>query len=79
MHTAQHVSYHAMQMNANTWLSASRLAAQADRERVLEEFRCAKLPLLIATDVAGRGLHISGLEHVVRPRKGTDGMGQAPG
>ena len=38
---------------------------QAQRERTLNEFRCGKLPILVATDVAGRGLDVRGLEHVV--------------
>jgi len=39
--------------------------AQAEREGVLQAFRCGQLPLLVATDVAGRGLHLAGLERVV--------------
>ena len=39
--------------------------AQSEREAVLAAFRCGQLPLLVATDVASRGLHISGLERVV--------------
>ena len=38
---------------------------QTQRERTLNEFRCGKLPILVATDVAGRGLDVRGLEHVV--------------
>jgi len=38
---------------------------QEEREQVLAAFRCGQLPLLVATDVAGRGLHITGLERVV--------------
>ena len=40
-------------------------APQASRESALADFRCGKRPLLVATDVAGRGLHITGLERVV--------------
>ena len=40
-------------------------APQASREAALADFRCGKRPLLVATDVAGRGLHITGLERVV--------------
>jgi ATP-dependent RNA helicase DDX5/DBP2 len=40
-------------------------APQASREAALTDFRCGKRPLLVATDVAGRGLHITGLERVV--------------
>jgi ATP-dependent RNA helicase DDX5/DBP2 len=38
---------------------------QTQRERTLNEFRCGKLPILVATDVAGRGLDVRGLEYVV--------------
>jgi ATP-dependent RNA helicase RhlB len=35
------------------------------RTRTLEQFREGKLPVLVATDVAGRGLHIEGVSHVI--------------
>ncbi|MGE5347051.1 MAG: DEAD/DEAH box helicase [Acidithiobacillales bacterium] len=38
---------------------------QARRLRILTDFRTGKLPLLVATDVASRGLHIEGVTHVV--------------
>jgi len=38
---------------------------QTKRLRVLDEFREGKLPILIATDVASRGLHIEGVSHVI--------------
>lgn len=38
---------------------------QAKRMRTLEEFRTGKFKTLVATDVAGRGLHIDGVTHVV--------------
>jgi ATP-dependent RNA helicase DDX5/DBP2 len=38
---------------------------QAMRERVLRDFKAGKVQVLVATDVAGRGLHISGLEQVI--------------
>jgi ATP-dependent RNA helicase RhlB len=38
---------------------------QKKRERLLEEFKSGELKLLIATDVAARGLHITGVTHVV--------------
>jgi ATP-dependent RNA helicase RhlB len=38
---------------------------QNKRSRILEDFRAGKLKVLIATDVAGRGLHIDGLNYVV--------------
>ena len=38
---------------------------QAKRVRTLELFREGKFKVLVATDVAGRGLHIEGITHVV--------------
>jgi len=38
---------------------------QKKRLRILEDFKCGKLPILIATDVASRGLHIDGVSHVI--------------
>jgi ATP-dependent RNA helicase RhlB len=38
---------------------------QAKRLKILQEFRTGKLPLLVATDVASRGLHIDGVTHVI--------------
>ncbi len=38
---------------------------QARRLRILTDFRTGKLPLLVATDVASRGLHIEGVTHVI--------------
>ena len=37
---------------------------QKKRQRLLEEFKTGKLPVLVATDVAARGLHIDGVSHV---------------
>jgi ATP-dependent RNA helicase RhlB len=39
--------------------------AQPKRVRTLEDFRSAKIQVLVATDVAGRGLHIDDITHVV--------------
>nr|WP_285763650.1 ATP-dependent RNA helicase RhlB [Microbulbifer sp. NKW57] len=39
--------------------------AQNKRVRTLEDFKSGKLKVLVATDVAGRGIHISGISHVV--------------
>ncbi|MES2624935.1 MAG: ATP-dependent RNA helicase RhlB [Pseudomonadota bacterium] len=39
--------------------------AQPKRVKTLEEFRSAELQVLVATDVAGRGLHIDDITHVV--------------
>lgn len=37
---------------------------QSKRQRILENFTAGKLPVLIATDVAARGLHVVGVSHV---------------
>ncbi len=39
--------------------------AQNKRVRTLEDFREGKFQVLVATDVAGRGIHIDGISHVV--------------
>ncbi len=38
---------------------------QKKRTRTLEDFRSGVLQVLVATDVAGRGIHINGISHVV--------------
>ena len=38
---------------------------QSNRERALADFSSGKLPVLVATDVAARGLHIEGVDVVV--------------
>jgi len=38
---------------------------QARRLKILADFKSGKLPILVATDVASRGLHIDGVTHVV--------------
>jgi ATP-dependent RNA helicase RhlB len=38
---------------------------QKKRLRILEDFKSGKLPVMIATDVASRGLHIEGVSHVI--------------
>lgn len=38
---------------------------QNRRMRVLEDFRSGKVKTVVATDVAGRGLHVDGINHVV--------------
>lgn len=38
---------------------------QANRERALADFSTGKLPVLVATDVAARGLHIEGVDAVI--------------
>nr|WP_268778217.1 ATP-dependent RNA helicase RhlB [Microbulbifer donghaiensis] len=39
--------------------------AQNKRVRTLEDFKSGKTKVLVATDVAGRGIHIDGISHVV--------------
>lgn len=39
--------------------------AQNQRVRTLEDFKSGKLKVLVATDVAGRGLHIDDVTHVI--------------
>lgn len=38
---------------------------QSKRLRTLENFRNGKIQVLVATDVAGRGIHIDGISHVI--------------
>ncbi|GGO75883.1 hypothetical protein GCM10011348_01730 [Marinobacterium nitratireducens] len=38
---------------------------QNKRLRTLEDFRSGKIQVLVATDVAGRGIHIDGVTHVI--------------
>ncbi len=38
---------------------------QRKRLRILEDFKTGRLPILVATDVASRGLHIEGVSHVI--------------
>jgi ATP-dependent RNA helicase RhlB len=38
---------------------------QTKRLKVLDDFRDGTLPILVATDVASRGLHIEGVSHVI--------------
>ncbi len=54
-------------LNANGFKSAAIMGSldQKKRLRVLSRFREGELPILVATDVAGRGLHIDGVTHVI--------------
>ena len=38
---------------------------QKKRLRTLDDFKAGKIRLLVATDVAGRGIHVDGLDHVI--------------
>ena len=39
--------------------------SQPQRERALAEFKSGKVPVLIATDIAARGIDVSGVSHVI--------------
>jgi ATP-dependent RNA helicase RhlB len=54
-------------LNANDFPSRviSGDVEQRKRLNILEQFKRGELPILIATDVASRGLHIEGVSHVV--------------
>ena len=47
----------------NAMLSGA--VTQNKRLRILEDFRYGRIKVLVATDVAGRGIHIDGISHVV--------------
>ncbi|HEX7381830.1 MAG TPA: DEAD/DEAH box helicase [Nevskiaceae bacterium] len=54
-------------LRANGFRSAilSGDVRQSKRERLLQDFKEGELPLLVATDVAARGLHIPDVTHVI--------------
>jgi ATP-dependent RNA helicase RhlB len=54
-------------LNANGYESAAITGGlpQAKRMRVLSKFKEGKMPTLVATDVASRGIHIDGVTHVI--------------
>jgi ATP-dependent RNA helicase RhlE len=39
--------------------------SQPQRERALADFKAGKVPILVATDIAARGIDVSGVSHVV--------------
>ncbi len=43
----------------------SGAVTQKKRMRILEDFKAGKVKVLVATDVAGRGIHVKGVSHVV--------------
>ena len=43
----------------------SGAVTQKKRMRILEDFKAGKVKVLVATDVAGRGIHVEGVSHVV--------------
>ncbi len=54
-------------LNANGYKSAGITGdlPQKKRMKVLSSFKDGKLPILVATDVASRGIHIEGVTHVI--------------
>jgi ATP-dependent RNA helicase RhlB len=54
-------------LGRNSWL-ARALTGDVDQKKrlkILADFKEGELPILVATDVASRGLHIEGVSHVV--------------
>ncbi len=54
-------------LSRNGW-QARALTGDVDQKRrlkILNDFKDGKLPVLVATDVASRGLHIEGVSHVI--------------
>jgi superfamily II DNA/RNA helicase len=39
--------------------------SQAQREKALARFQAGKIDTLVATDVAARGIHVTGISHVI--------------
>jgi ATP-dependent RNA helicase RhlB len=54
-------------LNRNGWKAAAITGdiLQKKRLRLLEEFKSGQLPILVATDVASRGIHVEGVTHVI--------------
>ena len=54
-------------LNRNTWKAQAITGEieQKKRLRILEEFKEGKLAILVATDVASRGIHVEGVTHVI--------------
>ncbi len=54
-------------LSRNGWkaLAITGDILQKKRLRILSEFKDGKLPVLVATDVASRGIHVEGVTHVV--------------
>lgn len=46
-------------------MSLSSLLSQANRERAMQELRSGSIRMLVATDVAGRGIDITDITHVI--------------
>ena len=54
-------------LNANGYKTASITGEipQKKRMKILDGFKTGELPIMVATDVASRGLHIEGVTHVI--------------
>ncbi len=54
-------------LNRNTWKAQAITGEieQKKRLRILSEFKEGKLAILVATDVASRGIHVEGVTHVI--------------
>ena len=66
-------SLHSRGMSDATVIHSDR--RQSDREQALADFKEGKCRVLIATDVAGRGIHVDGVAHVINydlPREPED-------
>ncbi len=61
---AEHVET-ALKANGFEAATLSGDVPQSKRLRLLQDFKDGKLPILVATDVAARGLHIAGVTHVI--------------
>jgi ATP-dependent RNA helicase RhlB len=54
-------------LKRNSW-KAQAITGEIDqkkRQRILADFKEGKLPILVATDVASRGIHVEGVTHVI--------------
>ncbi|WP_243372474.1 DEAD/DEAH box helicase [Geotalea sp. SG265] len=67
VNTKREAEYLYDRLNANDFPARviSGDVEQRKRMRILEDFKSGKLPVMIATDVASRGLHIEGVSHVI--------------
>ncbi|MCM2323846.1 MAG: DEAD/DEAH box helicase [Oligoflexia bacterium] len=61
--TRMYRSLHSAGFYDVTYIHSDR--PQAHREQALDEFKSGKFRILIATDVAGRGIHVDNVAHVV--------------
>jgi ATP-dependent RNA helicase RhlB len=54
-------------LNRNAWKSLAITGdiEQKKRLRILADFKEGKLPILVATDVASRGIHVEAVTHVI--------------